>query len=106
MHYLVTLEYGNTMCSLNIVMLYSVAKSCVGAKNVFVCLRMILFCKVKTLIEDETIFGGMIPKVNTALDAVIAGVEASIILDGRVRNALLLELFTPGGAGTLIRLPQ
>lgn len=62
--------------------------------------------QVKTLIEDETIFGGMIPKVNTALDAVIAGVEASIILDGRVRNALLLELFTPGGAGTLIRLPQ
>ena len=60
--------------------------------------------QVEELIEDGTIFGGMIPKVNTALDAVKAGVGASIILDGRVRNALLLELFTPGGAGTLIRL--
>lgn len=58
------------------------------------------------LITDGTISGGMIPKVNTALDAVNAGVDASIILDGRVRNALLLELFTPGGAGTLIRLPK
>lgn len=62
--------------------------------------------QVEELIEDGTIFGGMIPKVNTALDAVKAGVDASIILDGRVRNALLLELFTPGGAGTLIRLLQ
>lgn len=62
--------------------------------------------QVEELIEDGTIFGGMIPKVNTALDAVKAGVGASIILDGRVRNALLLELFTPGGAGTLIRLPE
>lgn len=61
---------------------------------------------MEELIEDGTIFGGMIPKVNTALDAVKAGVGASIILDGRVRNALLLELFTPGGAGTLIRLPE
>lgn len=62
--------------------------------------------QVEELIEDGTIFGGMIPKINTALDAVKAGVGASIILDGRVRNALLLELFTPGGAGTLIRLPE
>lgn len=62
--------------------------------------------QVEELIEDGTILGGMIPKVNTALDAVKAGVGASIILDGRVRNALLLELFTPGGAGTLIRLPE
>lgn len=62
--------------------------------------------QVEELIEDGTIFGGMIPKVNTALDAIKAGVGASIILDGRVRNALLLELFTPGGAGTLIRLPE
>lgn len=60
--------------------------------------------QVQALINDGTIFGGMIPKINTALDAVNAGVDASIILDGRVRNALLLELFTPGGAGTLIRL--
>lgn len=63
------------------------------------------YSQVGALIEDQTISGGMIPKVNTALNAVKAGVDASIILDGRVRNALLLELFTPGGAGTLIRLP-
>lgn len=56
--------------------------------------------------EDGTISGGMIPKVNTALDAVKAGVGGSIILDGRVRNALLLELFTRGGAGTFISLPE
>lgn len=56
--------------------------------------------------EDGTISGGMIPKVNTALDAVKAGVGGSIILDGRVRNALLLELFTRGGAGTFICLPE
>lgn len=61
---------------------------------------------MKGLIDDETIFGGMIPKINTALDAVNAGVDASIILDGRVRNALLLELYTPGGAGTMISLPK
>ena len=62
--------------------------------------------KVKELMEDGTISGGMIPKVNTALDAVKAGVGGSIILDGRVRNALLLELFTRGGAGTFICLPE
>ena len=56
--------------------------------------------------KDGNISGGMIPKVNTALDAVKAGVGASIILDGRVRNALLLELFTRGGAGTFISLPE
>lgn len=67
---------------------------------------LLLLVQVEELIEDGTIFGGMIPKVNTALDAVKAGVGASIILDGRVRNALLLELLTPGGAGTLIRLPE
>ncbi|CAM9454880.1 unnamed protein product [Pylaiella littoralis] len=69
-------------------------------------LQQIDSVKVEELIEDGTIFGGMIPKVSTALDAIKAGVGASIILDGRVRNALLLELFTPGGAGTLIRLPE
>ncbi|CAM9744603.1 unnamed protein product [Ascophyllum nodosum] len=67
-------------------------------------LRELDSVQVDQLIEDGTISGGMIPKVNTAVGAVRAGVGASIILDGRVRNALLLELFTPGGAGTLIRL--
>jgi acetylglutamate kinase len=57
---------------------------------------------VEALIEDGTIAGGMIPKVETCLDAVKGGVGASVILDGRVPHALLLELFTEHGAGTLI----
>lgn len=76
-----------------------------GRRFYSICVFILVF-QVEELIEDGTIFGGMIPKVSTALDAIKAGVGASIILDGRVRNALLLELFTPGGAGTLIRLPE
>jgi acetylglutamate kinase len=53
--------------------------------------------------RDGTITGGMIPKLNTAVTAVKAGVGAAIILDGRVRHALLLELYTSEGAGTLIK---
>ncbi|CAM9615696.1 unnamed protein product [Discosporangium mesarthrocarpum] len=60
--------------------------------------------KVDEMMRDGTVYGGMIPKLNTAIEAVKSGVGASIVLDGRVQNALLLELFTPGGAGTLIRL--
>jgi acetylglutamate kinase len=56
----------------------------------------------RRLIADGTISGGMIPKVETCLDAVSGGTEAAVILDGRVPHALLLELFT-AGAGTLIR---
>ena len=58
--------------------------------------------QVRALIADGTISGGMIPKVETCLEAVEAGVGASVILDGRVPHAVLLELFTEGGAGTLI----
>jgi acetylglutamate kinase len=54
-------------------------------------------------IADGTITGGMIPKVETCLDAVRRGVKAAVILDGRVAHTMLLELFTPHGAGTLIR---
>ena len=50
-----------------------------------------------------TIHGGMIPKVDTCLDAVKGGVDAAVILDGRVPHALILEIFTEHGAGTLIR---
>jgi acetylglutamate kinase len=57
----------------------------------------------RALIADGTISGGMIPKVETAIDAVERGVHAAVILDGRVPHALLLELFTAHGAGTLIR---
>jgi acetylglutamate kinase len=58
--------------------------------------------QVKTLIEDGTISGGMIPKVETCLYAVDRGVEASVIIDGRVPHAILLELFTERGVGTMI----
>jgi acetylglutamate kinase len=54
-------------------------------------------------IEDGTISGGMIPKIETCLDAVAGGVGAAVILDGRVPHAILLEIFTAHGAGTMIR---
>ena len=58
--------------------------------------------EARRLIADGTISGGMIPKVETCLDAVEGGVGAAVIVDGRVPHAILLELFTEG-AGTLIR---
>jgi acetylglutamate kinase len=58
--------------------------------------------QVRALIADGTIQGGMIPKVETCLGAVEAGVGASVILDGRVPHAVLVELFTESGIGTLI----
>ena len=54
------------------------------------------------LMTDGTISGGMIPKIETCIDAVEAGVEAVVILDGREPHAMLLELFTPHGVGTMI----
>ncbi len=54
------------------------------------------------LIREGVISGGMIPKIETCLNAVIQGVEGAVILDGRVPHALLLEIFTLGGAGTLV----
>jgi acetylglutamate kinase len=58
----------------------------------------------RQMIAEGTIYGGMIPKIETCLDAVDGGVEAAVILDGRVPHAILLELFTDtSGAGTLIR---
>ena len=58
--------------------------------------------EARALIADGTISGGMIPKVQTAIDAVEKGVRAAVILDGRIPHVLLLELFTEHGAGTLI----
>jgi acetylglutamate kinase len=55
------------------------------------------------LIAQGVIAGGMIPKVQTALDAVNGGVNAAVILDGRAPHACLLELFTSHGAGTILR---
>ncbi|MCB2078514.1 MAG: acetylglutamate kinase [Novosphingobium sp.] len=58
---------------------------------------------IARLREDGTISGGMIPKLETCIHAVEAGCEAAVVLDGRVPHAMLLEIFTSGGAGTLIR---
>ena len=59
--------------------------------------------EIKKLIAKEVIYGGMIPKVNTCIDAVKKGVSASVIIDGRVKHALLKELFSSKGVGTLFR---
>lgn len=59
--------------------------------------------QVKDLIGDGTIHGGMLPKVNYALDAVGSGVKSAHIIDGRVEHAVLLEIFTNEGVGTLIK---
>ena len=58
---------------------------------------------IRTLTQSGVIAGGMIPKTETALDAIANGVRAAAILDGRAPNACLLELFTEHGAGTIIR---
>jgi|TARA_R100000501_G_scaffold13151_3_gene24076 acetylglutamate kinase len=58
---------------------------------------------VAALIEDGTISGGMIPKLETCLNAIENGVEAAVILDGRIPHGLLLEIFTRQGAGTLVK---
>ena len=58
--------------------------------------------EVDSLIADGTIYGGMLPKIGCALDAVKSGVASSHIIDGRVPHAVLLEIFTDEGIGTLI----
>ena len=58
--------------------------------------------QVNELIEDGTIYGGMLPKIRCALNAVENGVRTSHIIDGRVAHATLLEIFTDEGVGTLI----
>lgn len=58
--------------------------------------------QVDELIRDGTIHGGMLPKIRSALDAVHSGVVSSHIIDGRVEHAVLLEIFTDAGVGTLI----
>jgi acetylglutamate kinase len=58
--------------------------------------------KVDELIEDGTIYGGMLPKIQCALDAVQSGVKSAHIIDGRVEHAVMLEVFTDEGVGTLI----
>jgi acetylglutamate kinase len=59
--------------------------------------------QVQALIDNETIFGGMLPKIGCAIDAVKSGVHTAQIIDGRVEHAVLLELLTDEGVGTLIK---
>jgi acetylglutamate kinase len=59
--------------------------------------------RIAQLMSDGTISGGMIPKLDTCVSAVEGGVDAAVILDGRVPHAMLIEIFTARGAGTLIR---
>lgn len=58
--------------------------------------------RIQALKDDGTISGGMIPKVETCVAAVDAGVDAAVILDGRIPHSMLLEIFTTQGAGTLV----
>ena len=59
--------------------------------------------KIVEMIRDETITGGMIPKINTCLDSVNNGVRGVVIMDGRKPHSILSEIFSDTGAGTLIR---
>jgi acetylglutamate kinase len=65
-------------------------------------IKQMSIAEARALIADGTISGGMIPKVETCIDALRQGVEGVVILDGKVPHAVLLELFTAHGAGTLI----
>ena len=59
--------------------------------------------EARALIADGTISGGMIPKVETCIDAVARGVQGVVIVNGKTPHSVLLELFTSHGAGTLIK---
>ena len=65
--------------------------------------RQLSVAEARGMIAEGVATGGMIPKLQTAIDAVEAGVEAVVILDGRRPHAMLVELFTEHGAGTLVR---
>jgi acetylglutamate kinase len=65
-------------------------------------IRSMTTAEADALIEDGTISGGMIPKIESCMDVIAEGVEAVVIINGKVPHAVLLELFTEHGAGTLI----
>ena len=65
-------------------------------------IRKLTVAQAFEAIKDGTATGGMIPKLETAIAAVDAGVEAAVILDGRRPHAMLVELFTEHGAGTMV----
>lgn len=58
--------------------------------------------RIDELIADGTLYGGMLPKISSAVEAAVNGVKATHIIDGRVPNALLLEIFTDSGIGSMI----
>jgi acetylglutamate kinase len=66
-------------------------------------LTQLTSAQVREMTDGGVISGGMIPKTQTALDAIAGGVRAVVILDGRAPHAVLLELFTAHGAGSLIK---
>jgi acetylglutamate kinase len=65
-------------------------------------IQRILVTDLSALIADGTISGGMIPKIESCMQAVKGGVKSAHILDGRIAHVLLLELFTDQGVGTMI----
>ncbi len=65
-------------------------------------IKQLTVAEARALIKDGTISGGMIPKVETCIDAIEAGVEGVVIVNGKTAHAVLLEIFTEHGAGTLI----
>ncbi len=65
-------------------------------------IKELTVAQAQALIKDGTISGGMIPKVETCIDAIKAGVQGVVILNGKAAHSVLLEIFTERGAGTLI----
>ena len=74
-----------------------------GTQDVTARLTGLTASEIEALFADGTIHGGMLPKIGSALDAVKNGVKSSHIIDGRVEHALLLEVLTNEGVGTMIR---
>ena len=93
---------GNIASALNAEKLILLTNT-VGVKNGDELLTGLNQDDIKQLIDDNIITDGMLPKVNCAWDAISNGVNAAHIIDGRVQHAVLLELFTDQGVGTLIR---
>lgn len=69
-------------------------------------LRTLTPSQIDALTKADVISGGMIPKLETCIESVKSGVDAAVILDGRVPHSILIELFTEQGAGTLVKLDQ
>lgn len=85
-----------------LILLTDVRGICRDAKDPSTLIHQIRGCEVESLIEQGVVKGGMIPKVRACADALEAGVGTAHILDGRLPHALLVELFTDKGIGTMI----